>query len=420
MVESRRNVRIFTKGYSALLVAQFFGACNDNVLKQLIALQVVGGIWRDQMGAGGQGIITLIFTLPFLLFSGWSGQIADRFSKQRLSVWVKIAEICLAFAAMAALWLGSLWLAVGTLLLLALQSTVFGPAKYGMIPELFPEEGLSRANGVLNMLTNIAIIIGVIIGGQLSDAYPSRKLLPGFIMLVVALVGYSASLFIPKLPARDPSVKPTPNPFKPYVETIVIMARRRALLITAIGWGFFGFLGVMVIQALLDFKILLSLTDRETSYLNIPLIVGGGVGSVLAGYLSRDKVRLGLVPIGALGMTICLALLGTLELTAVFVVTSLIFLGFFSGFYVVPLQALLQARSPLNLRGRIQGTTALLDFALIALGGGLYWLLRGKLEVGVQNMLFLCSIITLVVASYIFWDLRKYLGQRVKTMLDIK
>lgn len=410
--------KIFTRGYNALVVTQFLGACNDNILKQIICLQVVDGIWRAKMGSGGQGTITLIFALPFLLCSGWAGQLADRYSKQKLSQWAKIAEVVLALTVIAALWLESLSGAIFLLLFLAVQSTAFGPAKYGMIPELLPDECLSRANGVISMMTNLAIITGVIVGGFLSENYPAHRAIPGFVMLGVAVAGYVASLFLQNLPARDPSAKVTLNPMRPYIDTLKMMARRRYLLDIALGLGFFGYIGVMVLQAILDFKVLLQLSDREASYLNVPIMVGVAVGSMAAGYLSRSKVRVGLVPIGAFGMAVVLAILGMKELTSVRVVVGLISLGFFGGVYVVPLMALLQGRSPLAVRGRVQGARALLDFALIALGGVTYKILRGTLDLDVQTVLVICSIITLVVAGYLFWSLRRYLMQRIEQILD--
>jgi len=241
--------------------------------------------------------------------------------------------------------------------------------------------------------------------------------MPGLVMLGAAVSGYVASLFMEKLPARDPKSKVTANPMRPYLDTLKIMARRRYLLDIAIGLGFFGFIGIMVMQAILDFKVLLNLSDRQASYLNVPIMLGVAVGSLTAGYLSKAKVRIGLVPIGALGMALVLGILGTHQLTTVRVVVGLVSMGFFGGFYVVPLEALLQGRSPLEIRGRVQGTKAFLDFGLIALGGAAYKVLRGTLDLNVQMVLVLCSIITLVVAGYMFWSLRRYLKQRIGQIL---
>lgn len=394
---------LFTRSFNALLVTQFLGACNDNVLKQLIALQIVGGVWADRLGEGGQGIVTLLFTLPFLFFSGWAGQIADRVSKQRLTVWVKIAEIILAIVSLLALIIQSLPLAMIALALLALQSTVFGPAKYGLIPELVPVRDLGKANGALNLFSNIAIILGAVIAGLLSDGYPADRILPGAVILLIAVSGYAAARMIAPLPAHDPSIRLSRFPLTPYFKSLALMYRRRHLIVIALGWAFFWMIGVMVLQAVLDFKILLNLSDRDTSFLNVPIIIGIGAGSALAGVLSRKRIRVDLVPIGAAGIVLMLALTGLTPLTYRLLALFLVALGVFGGLYIVPLQSLIQARSPAKLRGRILGTTNFLSFTFIASGGALYWVLRNTFGMTVQPMLVLSSGLTLLCSIYVTW-----------------
>jgi len=397
---------IFTRGFKALLVTQFLGACNDNLLKQIIALQVVAGIWREELGKGGQGVVTVIFTLPFILFSGWSGQIADRISKPRLTKWVKLAEIFLALAAIVALWIQSLTLAMLVLLFLALQSTVFGPAKYGMLPELFPESDLGRANGAINMFTYAAIILGAFLGGVLSDHYPASRMAPGLVLLLVAVAGFAASKFLAPLPAYDPSVRLSKNPFAPYWLMLRLMIRRRYLMVIALGWAFFDIIGVLVLQAILDFKLLLGLTDKETSLLNLPLLAGVGLGSALAGILSKGRIRAGLIPIGAAGIALFFVFMGLISLTLPWTVILLFGLGIFGGLYVVPLQALIQAKAPPKMRGRVTGTTNFLGFSFIAAGGALYWFLRAVLHLSVQPLLLICGAMTLAATGYLVWRIR--------------
>ena len=405
---------IMTKGFNALLVTQFLGAANDNLLKQLIALQVVAGVWAGELGNGGQGIITLYFTLPFLLFSGWAGQLADRYSKQKLSQWVKIFEIFLGLGVICALWFQSLWLAIAMLILLGFQSTIFGPAKYGMIPELFPEQLLSKANGALNMLTNISIIFGAFIGGCFSDGYPAHRLLPGLVVLVIALSGFTSSMFLEKLPAQDPSVKLTKNPFQPYTSSLKVMSKLHHLLSVMFGWAFFNFIGILVLMSILDFKVILEISDTQTSLLNLFLVVGIAFGSLMAGLLSKDRIRLGLVPIGAAGITLFLLILGFSNLSHIFVIICLVFLGVFGGFYTVPLQAFIQAKAPLELRGRILGTTNFMSFVFIGIGGGLYWFMRSKVHMDVQPMLVIYGALMLIEALYLVWRLRDMYKVRVE------
>ena len=152
------------------------GAANDNILKTLLSFAVIDGIWAGELGKGGQGLIALFLFIPFILFSGWAGPIADRFSKRSISVNMKILEVPLALLGGLGFLLGYFWLGAIAMVVLAIQSTFFGPAKYGMIPELVPREAVSKANGLLNMFTNIAIIIGTLIAGLISASPPPTTL----------------------------------------------------------------------------------------------------------------------------------------------------------------------------------------------------------------------------------------------------
>ena len=162
---------LFKRGFLSLIFTQFFGAANDNILKMVLTYMVIDGAWAGKLGTGGQGIVGLCFTVPFILLSGYAGQFADRNSKRFVSVLVKVVEIPIALAALIGFWVGNLWITLAALIALTCQSSFFGPAKYGMIPELVPNEDLSRANGTINMMTNIAVIVGTMAGGMIADVY---------------------------------------------------------------------------------------------------------------------------------------------------------------------------------------------------------------------------------------------------------
>jgi len=196
-VESRPNHQ---SGFLALNVTQFCGAANDNILKQVVVFGVAaGGIWADQLGSGAQAIGSLCLAVPFVLFSGFAGQFSDRFSKRDVSVVVKLWEIVIALMAMAGLLLVNMWMVLGSLILIATQAAFFGPAKFGILPEILDHKLLSRANGTINMFTYVAVILGCAIGGPLYDLYaPNKKLfpnaipnlwLPGLVIVIVGIVG---------------------------------------------------------------------------------------------------------------------------------------------------------------------------------------------------------------------------------------
>ncbi|MHC5028282.1 MAG: MFS transporter, partial [Planctomycetota bacterium] len=269
--------RLFGRGFLSLIITQFFGAANDNVLKTVLVFCVVDGLWQGTLGSGGQGIVSLCMFVPFILLSGYGGQVADRFSKRNVSVAVKIAEVPIAVVAAIGFMTGTLWIAMLAMLLLASQSAFFGPSKYGMIPELVDDADLSRANGAINMMTNIAVIGGTLIAGFVTDLFSPQAVpggvapepvswLPGAVLVAVAGMGLAASFLIPKLPACKPDLKFDLNPVGCYVESLRDMARG-PLLMVALAWGYFYFLAGLALLILPEYTVVLQITRAKASML---------------------------------------------------------------------------------------------------------------------------------------------------------
>ena len=161
------------RGFKALLVTMTCGAVNDNLLRGALLLSVAeGGMWGGKLGEGGTGWITVMLYLPFVLLLGVTGQMADRYSKRTIIVWTRIAEVLLAAGVAIAFWFGSFYVTTALFVLLAAQSAFFSPAKYGSVPELVPDARLGWANGLLSLLTNAAIILGVAAAGIMLGAGP--------------------------------------------------------------------------------------------------------------------------------------------------------------------------------------------------------------------------------------------------------
>ncbi len=412
MTHNRSSDRSDTFGFVSLLVTQFFGAANDNLLKQVLAFMViVGGVWENKLGEGGQGWVSLCLTVPFILFSGYAGQLADRVSKSRIVRWMKIIEIPIAIVAGIGFATGNLHITLIALVGLALQSTFFGPAKYGMIPELMAEKDLSRANGYINMFTNIAIIGGIVLAGFVSDVFwpevdpvtnvqpDGFKMLPLIAMVVIAICGLMATLKLPALKAQDEDLKFDWNPVGTYWESVREMAKT-PLLVIACGWAFFYLLGMMGLLALVEYKDLLGVTAFKASILNAILAVAIGIGSVVAGIISGDQIRPILVRFGAFGLTLFFLLLGTITANTIggnadvyywVVAAMLTGLGISAGFYIIPLQALLQDLSPSESRGRFLGTTNAISFVFTSAAGLMYIVLRDMLHVEPNRVFLVCA-----------------------------
>jgi len=419
------KTHLLGRGFVSLLVTQFFGAANDNILKQVLTFMVATGIWAQALGEGGQAYVALCLTLPFIVLSGFAGQVADRYSKQVVMVWVKVAEVPIVALAMVGLLYQSLWLTLGSFLLMAIQSTFFGPAKYGVLPELVTSGELSRANGAINMLTNIAIIFGVTVAGPVTDLYHPKPGVeseavrepvlwaPGALLLLVAVMGLVAVLFIPRLKAADPGLRYRWNPLGTYVPALRHMAAG-PLLIIAMAWAFFYLIGMMALLVLPEYESILQISYRENSYLLGVLGIAVGFGSVLAGVISGHHIRPPLIPIGAVGMTVFFALLGLVRPTFWSVAVLLFGMGCFAGLYIVPLQALLQKLSPEGERGRFLGTANALSFCFSSLGAVIYWAAANRMGLPPNRVFLLCAVLAAAGTGLALMRLYGYIRQHSK------
>lgn len=394
------------RGFWSLIVTQFFGAANDNILKGVLIYMVIDGAWAGDLGSGGQGFVSACLTVPFILLSGVAGQFADRNSKRYVSVLVKIVEVPIALVGMIGFWTGQLWIALTAMIALACQSAFFGPAKYGMIPELVPSSRLSRANGMINMMTNIAVIVGTLAAGIIADYYsplpvPGQPVaagvlwLPGAAMLLVAIAGLVSISFLTPLTPGDPSIRYSRNPFAVYLSSGRDMAKTPLLLIACAG-GYFYFLAGLALLILPEYTVVLrdyGVSRAEVSVLLAILGLAIGIGSVIAGFVSGSAIRPVLIPIGAAGITLFFVLLGTVKPTLpdlgptwriVFSPHALFILGagITAGFYIIPLQALLQRLAPDDNRGRVLGTANCISFVFLTASSLLYLVLRPLFTVG--------------------------------------
>jgi len=416
--------RLFNKGFCALLLTQLFGAVNDSVLKQVIILAVAtGGIWANQLGDGGQAYVALCLTVPFILLSGIAGQFADRISKNRIAVWAKLAEVGIAAVALGAFFGGNMWACLGALVLLAIQSAFFGPAKYGMIPELVEDRHLSQANGTINMFTNLAVIGGTLVAGRIYTSYvsgfpsddptstvnPAMLWIPGVTFVVIAIIGLLPSLFLPKLKSFDQSLPIDFNPFRPYMQALREMSRS-SLLLVALAWAFFYLLGMMALLVIPDFSGLLHISPEKNNNLLGVLGITIGLGSLVAGLISGKHIEPRLIPVGAIGMTFFFLCLGLVPMSFWAVAGLLGGAGFFAGFYIVPLQALLQHLSPADERGRFLGTANALSFVFSSIGAVLVRVFRKDFELPANQVFLVIGGLAIVGTGVLLWRIRKLLA----------
>ena len=290
-------------GFESFLWAQFLGAFNDNVYKIVVAMLAVD--MASQAG-GGSGYLSLtgaVFILPFLLFSGYAGHVADVFSKRTVLVATKVFEILAMSLGVFASLSGRIELMLGILGLMALHSTFFSPAKYGILPEMLPDRDLSRANGLLEISTFLAIILGTSIGSFIFAAWKDHLGVISLVLVAIAIVGTLASWGIPRVPPSNVLKAFRLNPWAEIGSGLGRLYRDKTLWFTVMGIAYFWFLGALLQMDIILFgKAVMGLDDFWVGILGTFLAIGIGVGSLAAGRLSGDKVEPGLVPLGSICM----------------------------------------------------------------------------------------------------------------------
>jgi acyl-[acyl-carrier-protein]-phospholipid O-acyltransferase/long-chain-fatty-acid--[acyl-carrier-protein] ligase len=281
------------------------------------------------------------------------------------------------------------------------QATFFSPAKYGIVPELLADEDLSRANGLLEMSTFLAIVLGTAVGGPMYVAWRGQPALVGLTLVAIAVIGTLTSLRIPRVVAVQSSQPVTLDPFSDSWRGLKHLFAERNLWMTTVGISFFWFLGALVQLALpLIGRDTLHVGPDQITLLLTALALGIGGGSLLAGRLSGDKIELGLVPIGSLGMGAFGLLLGGATSYAM-TATALVLLGFFGGLFVVPLNALLQQKPAADERGLILATNNILNTIGIILASAMLWFSGDAWGWSTGRLIVVVSVLTLVANVYV-------------------
>jgi len=404
-------------GLQAFLWTQFLGAFNDNVCKIIVTF-----LTFEHFGAKtGAAVVGAVFILPFLLFSGYAGHLADVVSKRTVLIWCKGLEVVAMSAMIPALFAsarGVWWPMLAVLALMAVHSTFFSPAKYGLVPEALPPEDLSRANGLLEMTTFVAIVLGSVLGGEVFELWHGDPWWTSTVLIGIAVAGLITSVGIPVTPPAKSGQRFSWNPLSEIGLGFSRIARDRNLFMTVVGISFFWFLGALIQLTVLPFgQEELHVGEAASTRLFTALALGIGAGSLAAGRLSGDKVELGLVPIGGFGM-------GLFSLLLVFVVPSywmaalaLALVGFAGGWFAVPLNALLQHVPDGTEKGRVMATNNVANTIGILLASAVLYGLGERAGMSGSHIIGLAGIVTLVATIYILTILPDFFVRFVLWML---
>ncbi len=392
------------RGFWSLIATQFQGAFNENGLKNLVIFLILAMPLKSEEKDSKVLLVGALFSGPFILFSMTGGYLADRFSKRNVTMGTKLFEIAVMLLAILAFAQENLHLAMAAVFLASTQAALFGPSKYGLLPEVLPESLLSWGNGILELGTFLAIIAGSLAGASLSDAFRGRQGISGLIFLACSLVGLATSYSITSVPSADPARKFNPNFLGDLWTQGTLIHRDRVLWLAVLGNTYFWFLG-----ALLQFNIIfygksvLQISDTKNGLLQAAVAVGIGVGSFAAGYLSGGKIEYGLIPLGAMGMTVFGFFLSGHGLPFLTVFLLLAALGFAAGFFVVPINALIQHRPEQEKKGGVIGAANLLSFVGIGFASVIYYAATHLAHLGPAAIFFWASAATLAATAYVLY-----------------
>lgn len=356
-------------GFWALIVTQFQGAFSDNALKWLVSFLVLeSGVSRERRDLLFVLAVPLVFAVPFVLFSMPGGYFADRYSKRRVTICTKLLELLTMGMATYALWRGRLDLAAVALFFVCMQGAIFGPSKYGLLPELLPTSKLSWGNGVIELWTLLAAISATLAGGFLAHHFQGRQVWSGVFLLSLSLFGLLTSLGITRVPAADPARKFRWNWAGELRKECRRMKEDAVLWVAVLANTFFWFLGALLLLNIVLYATdILQVNEVRSSYLLAALSLGIGVGSYTAGLASGRKIEMGMILPGLTGIVLMTGALFVPGLSYERVMLLLFLLGMSAGFFVVPVNALIQKRPRPDEKGRVIGAANLLSFGGIAL-----------------------------------------------------
>ncbi len=400
---------------------QGLGAFNDNVFKNGLAAMLVfessqmAGLNTDQI----INLSAMVFILPFFLFSALFGQFADKYEKSVQIRWIKLFEIFIMIVATLGFWLDSLPLLLSILFLLGFQSTMFGPIKYGIIPQVLKNDELVGGNALVEMGTFVAILAGTIAGPLLMGIEADWPLWISGTALLVAITGYVASRGIPEAPAVAPDLKINWNFIGETIRNIKFIGENRTVLNSVLGISWFWFFGATFLVQIPSYSEgFLGGDERLMSTLLAMFIIGISTGSLLCERLSGGQVEIGLVPFGAIGLTVFgvdmyfaspaapavyTGLANFLTVGAHWrIIFDLVMIGVFSGFYIVPLYALVQQRTTPSHRSRVIAGNNILNSFFMVISAVIAMVLLGKIGFTIPQLFLFTALLNMVVAIYIF------------------
>jgi MFS family permease len=382
---------------------QFLGAFNDNVFKTAL-ITLVAFHAASLSSIDGGTLATLlpgVFILPFFLFSATSGQIADKYDKSQIIRLVKVFEIGIMLFASAGFFLHNIGLLGTALFMMGMHSTLFGPVKYSYLPQHLKEYELIGGNGMVEMGSFVAILLGQVLGAWLATV-ANHELFTSMAIVLIAALGYWTSRGVPNSPAADPSLKINWNPITETIKNVKLIWGQQQIWLAIVAISWFWFFGATLLAQFPNLAKNVLYGDESVFILLLSVFsIGIGLGSILCEKLSKGRLELGLVVFGAIGLTLfggdlyfssshlqlscnnkCLMdfmsfmaknyanIDGHLDWNNWRLVADIGLMGLFGGFYIVPLYVLLQTRSQREFQSRVIAANNIMNaFFMVASAG---------------------------------------------------
>lgn len=411
-----------SKRFLPFFLSQLLGAFNDNLFKQALILAI---LFKLSFSADSDLLINLsamLFVLPFFLFSALGGQFGEKYPKDTLIRRIKLGEVGIMLVGAFSLWQGSLPLMLLVLFAMGTQSALFGPVKYSILPQHLQEDELIGGNALVEMGTFLAILGGTLYAGLLMSGVAWAHWV-GASVIVVAVLGYLCSRRIPEAPAALPELQLDWNIFRQSWAILRLGLSKQVPSVSRsiLGNSWFWFLGATYLTQIPAYAKEFLFGDESVVTLILTVFsVGIALGSMLCERLSGHKVEIGLVPFGSMGLTIFGLLLwwvsgsvvpGDLAYTWTELLTqpaawlalgSILGLGIFGGFYIVPLYALIQSRTQEEERARVIAANNILNALLMVCSAILSIVLLGIAGFSIPQVFLTISLLNIAVNLYIF------------------
>jgi 1-acyl-sn-glycerol-3-phosphate acyltransferase len=414
--------------------AQALGAFNDNVYRNVLvilaAYQAAAYTKMDPLLLAN--VAGAVFILPFVLFSGIAGQLADRYDKALILKLVKACEILIMGIAALGFLTQSIEVLLAALFLMGTHSTFFAPAKYGLLPEVLRDSELVGGNAMLETGTFLAILLGTLAAGLLAAESNIGQIIAA--LLGIAAVGFAASLAIPARPPAASHLRIDWNPWTSTWSNVRAARESRTVFLSVLGISWFWFYGALILAQLpLYSKTELGGSEEVVTLLLVMFAAGVGIGSLLCERLSGRQVEIGLVPFGSLGLTIFAVDLyfatprdpyGMALSAAVFIeqpqawriLMDLALIGMFGGLFVVPLYAIVQQRARREAMSRIIGANNILN-AMFMVAAAMLAALGLEAGLTIPQLILLTGILNAFVAAYIYGLLPEFLLRFIAWLL---